>query len=162
MHDFIFVGLHFKKLPAHFVDDNSFEIESYLTYQGSKFSKSGFDANCYLLLSKAVDLTNLKFRGTESSFGTAANVGESYLDAVLRINAKLLLFGVSSDIVIPIQEQTEIYNILNARRRGCVTFDVSDSPFGHDAFIVDEDYFVPKIRTFLETGKPETGINSSC
>lgn len=65
----------------------------YLSYQGEKFASSGYDPNCYLLLSKAADLTDLRFRGTSDGFGTAAKVGESYMDALLRIDANLQLFG---------------------------------------------------------------------
>lgn len=99
-------------------------------------------------------MTDLRFRGKDP-LDTAAKVGESYLDAVLRIQSRLLLFGVTSDIVIPISEQVEVFNILNAKSSKTVKFDVSDSVYGHDAFILDEDYFVPRIRSFLlaEAGK---------
>lgn len=136
--------------PYHFTSAKTFDIESYLSYQGAKFSSdplNSYDPNCYLLLSKASDLTNLQFRGSHP-MGTSAQVGESYLDAVRRIRARLLLFGVTSDIVIPISEQTEIYNILNASGAS-VQFDASNSIYGHDAFILDEDYFIPRIRAFL-------------
>ncbi len=117
---------------------NSFEIESYLTHhvrdqfcffslsfsfffllfrQGNKFSRdkeTAYDPNCYLLLSKASDLTSLQFRGRNVPPNVEARVEESYLEAVLRIKCRLLLFGITSDIVIPISEQTEIYNILRS------------------------------------------------
>jgi homoserine O-acetyltransferase len=131
---------------------NSFEIESYLSHQGAKFARdahTAYDPNCYLLLSKASDLTNLQFRGTKVFQETAARVGESYLDAVLRIRCNLLLFGITSDIVIPISEQTEVFNILRAAGRSNVRLDVHNSPHGHDAFLLDENYFIPKIRQFL-------------
>ena len=67
-----------------------------------------------------------------------------------RLRLKLLLFGVTSDIVIPIAEQREIYNILRSVTDS-IQFDVSSSIFGHDAFILDESYFIPKIRAFMKT-----------
>lgn len=132
--------------PYHFNSTATFDIERYLTYQGSKFR---YDPNCYLLLSKCSDLTDLQFRGA-SSMGTAAQVGESFLDAVLRIRCNLLLIGASSDIVIPVSELRQIHDILNAAGRNS-TLDVSNSVHGHDAFIIDADYFIPRIRKFLRT-----------
>lgn len=76
--------------------------------------------------------------------------GESYLEALLRIRSKMLLFGVSSDIVIPLAEQTEIFNILRGTNCTQISFDVSNSPHGHDAFLLDEGYFIPRIRNFLK------------
>ncbi len=72
------------------------------------------------------------------------------MEAVFRIKCKLLLFGITSDIVIPISEQTEIFNILRSSSSlNKVRFDVHNSPHGHDAFLLDEQYFIPKIRNFL-------------
>jgi homoserine acetyltransferase len=56
--------------PSFVSDKWSFQIESYLNHQGAKFSHSAassYDPNCYMLLSKASDLTNLQFRGKEVS-----------------------------------------------------------------------------------------------
>ena len=145
------------RAPYGFKSAKTFDIESFLTYQGQKFSgdvKTAYDPNCYLLLSKASDLTDLKFRGSTLFPETAAQLNESYLDAVLRLKkTKLLLFGVTSDIVIPIGEQREIYSILRSVSSDTsnVEFDVSSSIFGHDAFILDESYFIPKIRAFMKT-----------
>lgn len=54
--------------------------------------------------------------------------------------------------MIPIEEQTAIFNVLAARSGPSkVTFDSSASVYGHDAFLLDEDYFVPRINRFLRT-----------
>lgn len=82
--------------PYGFGDRTTFAIESYLTHQGSKFASGGYDPNCYLLLSKCADLTNLQWSGgVEAARGTAARPGESFLDAVLRIECELLIMGVT-------------------------------------------------------------------
>lgn len=52
--------------PPYVLGGQSFEIESYLTHHGQKFANNAstsYDPNCYLLMSKASDLTNLQFRG---------------------------------------------------------------------------------------------------
>ncbi len=156
--------------PFH-LGGQSFEIESYLKHHGTKFANnaaSSYDPNCYLLMSKASDLTNLQFRGktvrcgkkkhvcfnvfSPKSIGHAVNrPGESYLESMLRIQSRMLLFGITSDIVIPLAEQTEIFNILRSAGRANLIFDVSNSPHGHDAFLLDEGYFIPRIRKFLNT-----------
>src|SRR5262249_38306639 len=41
--------------------DTTFEVESYLAAHGERFAPK-FDANCYLLLSKCMDLMDLGFR----------------------------------------------------------------------------------------------------
>ncbi|KAJ8507032.1 hypothetical protein ON010_g19012 [Phytophthora cinnamomi] len=54
--------------PMHF-KTATFEVESYMDYQANKFARL-FDPNCYLLLSKAMDLTNLG-RPADSDPGAA-------------------------------------------------------------------------------------------
>eukprot|EP01094_Clydonella_sp_ATCC50884_P012251 TRINITY_DN2222_c0_g1_i2.p1 TRINITY_DN2222_c0_g1~~TRINITY_DN2222_c0_g1_i2.p1 ORF type:complete len:149 (-),score=36.02 TRINITY_DN2222_c0_g1_i2:148-594(-) len=116
--------------------------------QSNKFVEGRYyDPNCYLLMSKANDLSDLAWRGS-SPLGTDARPGESYLDALLRIQSKLLVIGVTSDMIMPIAEQQEIFSILSASGHD-VRFKEIHSSFGHDAFIVDEGLFVPEIKNFL-------------
>src|SRR5258708_34327721 len=66
-----------------------YDVAGYLDYQGSIFTPR-FDANSYLVLSKAMDTFDLT-QGTRSS-----------LEAALRrIRARLLLVGISSDWLFP-------------------------------------------------------------
>ena len=83
------------RAPYGFQNTKTFDIESFLQYQGEKFSRDpveAFDPNCYLLLSKASDLTDLKFRGTQEFPKTAVKVGETYLDAVM-VRRRLFFFN---------------------------------------------------------------------
>lgn len=80
--------------PMHFMS-TTFEVESYMEYQASKFARF-YDPNCYLLLSKAMDL---------------ANVGRGYsnlAEGVSRISCDSLVIGTKQDLLIPIQEQRMI------------------------------------------------------
>ena len=67
-----------------------------------------------------------------------------------RIQAKLLLIGVSSDDLFPLRQTDEIHSILTARGRSVERF-VVESPYGHDAFLVEAAQMRPVIRTFLKT-----------
>lgn len=137
--------------PPYDSHSNSFAIQEYLTYNGDKFAvkENCFDPNCYMLLSKCSDLTHLKFRG-EKALGTAGKPGESYLDAITRIKATMLIMGITNDVIVPISEQRELYYILRAGESYDVNFDESFSVYGHDAFLLDGEYFQPKIKRFLK------------
>lgn len=82
--------------------DATFEVEQYLQYQGTKFS-GHFDANCYLALSKAMDLMDL------------SDEQSSFVGGVQRIRAQTLLLGVTQDALTPPQELRAVHRILAAR-----------------------------------------------
>lgn len=113
-----------------------FEVEAYLEAHARKFVGS-FDANCYLFLSRAMDLFD------------AAEHGGS-LDAGLgRIRAKkTLVVGVETDILFPLEQQVEIAGTLRRLGRD-VRLEALASIQGHDAFLVDYDRFSPAIGNFL-------------
>ena len=112
-----------------------FQIESYLHHMGHKLSYH-FDANSFLVLTKAMDLYSL-------GYGF-----DHYEKGVRRIRAKCLIMGVSSDMLFPIEEQESVYRILNEARRP-VRFCRLESFAGHDAFLVEGDYFSREISSFL-------------
>jgi homoserine O-acetyltransferase len=112
-----------------------FQVESYLNHMGYKLA-SHFDANSFLFLSKAMDLYSLGH-----GFST-------YEAGVARIRARTLIIGVSSDMLFPPDEQRDVYEILDQQGRD-VSFDLLQSTAGHDAFLVDVDYFREKIGSFL-------------
>jgi homoserine O-acetyltransferase/O-succinyltransferase len=116
--------------------DKTFEVESYLAAHGERFAPK-FDANCYLLLSKCMDLMDLGF-------------GQPSLESgILRIKAKGLIIGVDRDALTPIDEQKRLAEILAAARRD-VRFEALSSPFGHDAFLKEFDWQTPRFREFFE------------
>jgi homoserine O-acetyltransferase len=113
-----------------------FEVERYLEYQGDKLVRR-FDANSYLLLTKAMDLHDVgRGRG-----GTDA--------AMRRLRAPLLAIGVESDILYPLYQSQEI--VAAARAAGVPARSVElDSPHGHDAFLIERDQVGIPLSAFLD------------
>jgi homoserine O-acetyltransferase len=117
----------------------TFEIESYLEAHALKFI-GGFDANCYLYLSRAMDL-----------FDAAAHGGGSLEKAFARIGAEhALVIGVETDFLFPLDQQRELARLLEAPGRR-LDFHELPSIQGHDSFLVDMARFRPVIGEFLAT-----------
>ncbi len=113
-----------------------FEVEAYLEAHASRFVGQ-FDANCYLYLSRSMDLFDVADHGGTIEAGLS------------RIRArKVLVIGVETDFLFPIDQQQEIASILQKQGRS-VTFAALPSIQGHDAFLVDFDRFGPVLGRFL-------------
>ncbi len=116
--------------------DNDFRIDgfsasSYQQYQGAKF-ETRFDKQSYFILSKAMDSHNVgRNRG---------NIG----NALNTIKAKVLVIGIKSDILFPVQEQKFITsNIKNAKLQ------LIDSLYGHDGFLIEFEKIERIINKFI-------------
>ena len=115
-----------------------FEVESYLESHAAKFTGQ-FDPNCYLYISRAMDLFDL------------ADHGGSVAGALQRFNVeRALVMGVETDLLFPIEQQQELAEGLAIDGRE-VTFSRLPSLQGHDSFLVDMDRFRPIIADFLRT-----------
>ena len=112
-----------------------FQVESYLQHMGEKLADH-FDANSFLFLTKAMDLYSL-------GYGFPA-----YEQGVARITAKSLIIGVSTDMLFPPDEQHSVFEILKKNGRD-TQFQLLESTAGHDAFLVDVDYFQNQISNFF-------------
>jgi len=113
-----------------------FAVEAYLESQAERFTRL-FDANCYLYLSSAMD----RFDLSEHGGSVAAALGAVSAERVLVI-------GVQSDLLFPIDEQAAIAAAFRANGTA-VQFAPLPSLEGHDAFLVDLARFDPEIRGFL-------------
>ncbi|MCU0222977.1 MAG: homoserine O-acetyltransferase [Acidobacteria bacterium] len=119
-----------------------FQVEAYLVRQGERLAGSGFDANSFLYLSKAMDLFDL---------GEGA---PSYEDGIARIHARTLVVGVTTDLLFPVQQQEELARILREAGREA-RFVRLDTVYGHDAFLIDVDRFAAILRPFLDERGPQ-------
>ncbi len=113
-----------------------FEIESYLQSHADKFV-GAFDANCYLYLSRAMDLFDATDHG--GSVETAL--------ATTGVNSALVI-GVRTDLLFPPHQQKELAEGLEAAGVD-VTFEILDSIQGHDSFLIDMDRFRPVVSRFF-------------
>jgi homoserine O-acetyltransferase len=114
----------------------NFEVESYLEHHANKFIGQ-FDANCYLYLSRASDLFDI------------ADHGASVAGGLAKIEAKrVLIIGVKTDFLFPIQQQQELAKGLSGNGREIIYHEL-DSLQGHDSFLVDMDSYRPIIAKFF-------------
>lgn len=124
--------------------NGQFEIENYLDYQGESIVKR-FDANSYLYLLRAIDLFDIS-----DGYG-------SYEAALARIDARVLLIGVNSDILYPAYQQEELAETM--RRAGVRTdLAVIDSPHGHDGFLLDFHLLRPILTRFINKVLPAPAV----
>jgi homoserine O-acetyltransferase len=112
-----------------------FDVAGYLDYQGVSFTRR-FDANSYLILSKAMDTFDLS-RGYESESA-----------ALRRIGARVLLVGITSDWLFPAGVVRELAARMSAAGVDCRYAELT-SPHGHDAFLADVHLLAPLLDAVL-------------
>jgi homoserine O-acetyltransferase len=113
-----------------------FEIESYLRYQGEKFSNY-FDANTYLRITKALDY-----------FDPAADFGGDLAAALARASAAFLVVSFKSDWRFAPARSREIVRALLDNRR-IVSYLEIDAPGGHDAFLLEDARYHAALRAYF-------------
>ena len=123
--------------------DVEFQIESYLRYQGDKFSEY-FDANTYLLITRALDY-----------FDPAAAHGGNLTRALEAATAKFLLVSFSTDWRFAPARSREIVKALLEHRRA-VSYAEIDAPHGHDAFLLEDPRYLGVVREYFNRIARET------
>ena len=114
-----------------------FEIESYLRYQGEKFSEY-FDANTYLLITRALDY-----------FDPAAAHDNDLSKALAAARARFLVVSFTSDWRFAPPRAREIVKALLDNRRD-VSYAEIDAPHGHDAFLLDDARYHALVRAYFD------------
>ncbi len=114
-----------------------FEIESYLRYQGDKFSDY-FDANSYLLITKALDY-----------FDPAVAFGGSLTQALAEATASFLIVSFSTDWRFAPERSREVVKALLDNRHP-VTYAEIDAPHGHDAFLLDDRRYHRLVAAYFD------------
>ncbi len=117
--------------------DVEFEIESYLRHQGKKFADF-FDANTYLLTTKALDYF-------DPAFDFAGNLPA----ALARAQAGFLVVSFSTDWRFPPERSREIvYALLHNRRN--VSYAEVISSAGHDSFLLDDPHYHGVLSAYFD------------
>jgi homoserine O-acetyltransferase len=114
-----------------------FQIESYLRYQGDKFSDY-FDANTYLLITRALDY-----------FDPASEHGGDLTRAFASARAKFLIASFTTDWRFSPDRSREIVKALLDNRLD-VSYAEIDAPHGHDAFLLDDPRYHGVLRAYFE------------
>ncbi|UHL66424.1 homoserine O-acetyltransferase [Paralcaligenes sp. KSB-10] len=121
----------------HYGYDVEFEVESYLRYQGEKFS-GYFDANTYLLITRALDY-----------FDPARNYGGDLAQALDKVSADFLLVSFTTDWRFPPARSREIVRALLKNKRP-VTYAEIDAPHGHDAFLLEDPRYHAVVQGYYD------------
>ena len=114
-----------------------FEIESYLRYQGDKFADY-FDANTYLLITKALDY-----------FDPARLHGGDLSRALASTTAQYFIASFSTDWRFSPERSREMVQALVKNRR-TVSYAEIEARHGHDAFLLDDVRYHNVVRAYFE------------
>ncbi len=129
-------GRELREGRINFGFDVEFQIESYLRHQGETFVDR-FDANTYLLMTKALDY-----------FDPAERTGGDLVPALAPALARFLVVSFTSDWRFAPERSREIVAALH-RGRKAVSYAEIDSPDGHDAFLLPNGDYEATLRAFL-------------
>ena len=115
-----------------------FQIESYLRHQGEKCS-GYFDANTYLLITKALDYFDpAAARGGDLSAALAPATG-----------VKFLVISFTTDWRFSPARSREIVDALTANR-AAVSYAEIDAPHGHDEFLLEDPRYHALARAWFD------------
>ena len=114
-----------------------FEVESYLRYQGDKFA-AYFDANTYLLMTKALDY-----------FDPAHDFGGDLNRAFAAARADFLVVSFTTDWRFSPERAREIVRPLLHNRRN-VSYAEITSAHGHDSFLMEQAHYFDVVRAYLD------------
>ncbi|MBB5272896.1 homoserine O-succinyltransferase MetX [Quisquiliibacterium transsilvanicum] len=130
-------GRALKHADYGFSFDVEFEIESYLRYQGEKFSDY-FDANTYLLITRALDY-----------FDPALAHGGDLAAALAPASAEFFVASFSTDWRFSPQRSREIVAALLQNGRD-VSYAEVEAPHGHDAFLLTDPQYHSLVRAYYD------------
>lgn len=120
-----------------------FEVESYLRYQGDVFSGS-FDANTYILMTKALDF-----------FDLAREYNDDPVEAFSNATCSFLVISFTSDWRFSPERSREIVDALVAARKP-VSYAEIEADFGHDAFLISNERYEKVFRAYMQRVAGET------
>jgi homoserine O-acetyltransferase len=126
--------------------DVEFQVESYLRYQGEKFAtRSRFDANTYLLMTKALDY-----------FDPAAEYDHDLSRAFARVQAGFMVISFTSDWRFSPERSEEIVRALLDNDKD-VSYAEIESQHGHDAFLLPNPFYEGVFSAYMDRVAREVG-----
>lgn len=128
-------GLKSEKLNYDF-HSVEFQVESYLRYQGEEFS-GRFDANTYLLMTKALDY-----------FDPAAAHGDDLAKTFEHVTANFCIMSFTTDWRFSPARSRELVDALMAARKNVCYLEI-DAPQGHDAFLIPVPRYLQGFSSYM-------------
>ena len=129
-------GRAFKNGSPGFNYEVDFEIESYLRYQGDKFT-TYFDANTYLITTKALDY-----------FDPAGAYGGNLALALARARAQFFVASFTTDWRFsPARSREIVYALVHNRRN--VSYAEIECGAGHDSFLLDDPVYHGAVSAYF-------------
>jgi homoserine O-acetyltransferase len=132
-------GRDTREVPSGTIDTGEmvFQVESYLRYQGKQFS-TRFDANTYLLMTRALD-----------RFDIAADFNDSLSEAMAATSSRMLIIAFSSDWRFSPARSRELVDALLAAGKP-VSYAEIETDAGHDAFLLDEPHYTRLFSAWMQ------------
>jgi len=121
-----------------------FQVESYLRYQGDKFSTL-FDANTYILITRILDY-----------FDLAREYDDDPVQAFHHALCKFLVISFTTDWRFAPNRSREITDALIAAGKD-VCYAEIDAPEGHDAFLLPIDRYLRLFSAYMQRVAEEVG-----
>ena len=125
-----------RKQETQNLTDVEFEVESYLRHQGQTFVNR-FDANTYLLLTKALDTFDL--------YGEKDDLSHAFKN----VSARVLAIGFISDWLFPPEENRQIIQSLLKLGKNA-SYAELESELGHDSFLLETKEYFNLVSAFLD------------
>lgn len=130
-------GRELRSGKLNFSYDTEFQIEGYLRYQGDVFADN-FDANSYLLMTKALDY-----------FDPASRYDNNLELCLAHTQSNFFIISFSSDWRFPPERSQEISHALMAAKKNVSYLEI-ESNKGHDAFLIKNDTYIAALRAYLD------------
>jgi len=129
-------GRELREGKLSFGFDVEFQVESYLRHQGHSFVDR-FDANTYLLMTKALDY-----------FDPAREFGDSLSTALSRASARFMVISFTSDWRFAPERSREIVKALIEARKQ-VSYVEVEAHHGHDAFLIPIPHYMAVFGNYM-------------
>ena len=118
--------------------DVDFQVESYLRYQGKSFVDR-FDANTYLLMTKALDY-----------FDPASEHGHDLAATLKQASAKFMVISFTSDWRFAPERSREIVKaLLDAGKQ--VSYVEIEAHHGHDVFLIPIPHYMNIFHSYMKS-----------
>jgi homoserine O-acetyltransferase len=139
-------GRDLKSGKFHYGFDVEFQVESYLRHQGEVFSRN-FDANTYLLMTKALDY-----------FDPAREYGHDLDKALAHARCKFLVISFTTDWRFSPERSREIVDALIHEGKQ-VSYAEIDAPQGHDSFLFNIPRYTNVLSAYMNRIATDVGVS---